>query len=290
LSLLIFVSPLFAQTPSDLGIVKMPKPKLPAEAKETGLGGRVTVIVEVDQAGNVTAVKEASGPDWVCPFVTRPDVLALRDAARAAALKVKFSPEVVVAGDSSIEVFFDFPKTEIEEKKAKGQNYSASPPDQAPPQTAGNPSKDIVKGDPAPAVEKAPAADYVGPVTPPEGKKYGTWGDPGKKDENRYTIVGEAVGKLAAGSISGGILNGKAKLLPKPQYPRAAKAVRASGAVSIQVLIDEEGKVFSAVPVAGHPLLRSAARLAACQAEFSPTRLSGNLVKVNGVIVYNFVF
>ena len=96
--LLILASPLIAQTPSELGILKMPKPKFPAEAKATGLGGRVTVVVEVDQDGNVTAVKEALGPDWVCPSVNRPDVLALRDAAETAALRVKFAPEAVVAG------------------------------------------------------------------------------------------------------------------------------------------------------------------------------------------------
>ena len=43
--------------------------------------------------------------------------------------------------------------------------------------------------------------------------------------------------------VSGGVLNGKATSLPKPPYPAAARAVRASGAVSVQVLIDESGRV-----------------------------------------------
>jgi protein TonB len=89
--------------------------------------------------------------------------------------------------------------------------------------------------------------------------------------------------------ISGGVLNGKAISLPKPPYPPAAKAVRAGGSVSVQVLIDENGSVVSASAVSGHPLLRSAAVAAARGARFSPTKLSGQPVKVSGVITYNFV-
>jgi periplasmic protein TonB len=89
--------------------------------------------------------------------------------------------------------------------------------------------------------------------------------------------------------ISGGVLNGKATSLPKPPYPPAARAVRASGPVSVQVLIDESGNVVSASAVSGHPLLRAAAVQAARSARFSPTQLSGQPVKVSGVITYNFV-
>jgi TonB family protein len=89
--------------------------------------------------------------------------------------------------------------------------------------------------------------------------------------------------------ISGGVLNGKAIELPQPPYPPAARAVRASGAVTVQVLIDEHGNVVSANAVSGHPLLRSAAVQAARSARFSPTLLGGQPVKVSGVINYNFV-
>jgi protein TonB len=90
-------------------------------------------------------------------------------------------------------------------------------------------------------------------------------------------------------TISGGVLNGKAVSLPKPAYPPAARAVRASGAVQVQVLIDEEGHVVSATPAGGNPLLVPAAVAAARQARFSPTMLSGQPVKVSGIITYNFV-
>ena len=95
--------------------------------------------------------------------------------------------------------------------------------------------------------------------------------------------------KPAPKTISGGVVNGKATSLPKPPYPPAARAVHASGAVSVQVLIDESGRVVSASAVSGHPLLRQAAVSAAQQARFSPTVLSGQAVKVSGIITYNFV-
>ncbi|MFN0138840.1 MAG: TonB family protein [Pyrinomonadaceae bacterium] len=99
----------------------------------------------------------------------------------------------------------------------------------------------------------------------------------------------KATPKPAPKTVSGGVLNGKATSLPKPSYPPAARAVRASGAVSVQVLISESGSVISANAVSGHPLLRAAAEGAARGARFSPTLLSGQPVKVSGVITYNFV-
>ncbi len=89
--------------------------------------------------------------------------------------------------------------------------------------------------------------------------------------------------------ISGGILNGKAISLPKPEYPAIARAAEASGAVHVQITVDEAGEVISARAVSGHPLLQAAAVAAAQQAKFAPTKLSGQPVKITGVIVYNFV-
>jgi protein TonB len=89
--------------------------------------------------------------------------------------------------------------------------------------------------------------------------------------------------------ISGGVLNGKAISLPKPAYPAIARAAHASGTVVVQVVIDENGSVISAHAVSGHPLLTAVAVAAARSARFSPTKLSGQPVKVTGVITYNFV-
>jgi TonB family protein len=90
-------------------------------------------------------------------------------------------------------------------------------------------------------------------------------------------------------TISGGVLNGKAISKPQPAYPPVAKAVHASGTVTVQVTVDESGNVVAASAVSGHPLLQQAAVAAARLAKFSPTLLSGKPVKVTGVLTYNFV-
>ena len=89
--------------------------------------------------------------------------------------------------------------------------------------------------------------------------------------------------------ISGGVLNGKAIHLVQPTYPAMARTAHVSGQVSVQVLIDENGNVVSAHASSGHPLLQPAAVAAARASKFTPTKLSGQPVKVNGVIIYNFV-
>ena len=88
--------------------------------------------------------------------------------------------------------------------------------------------------------------------------------------------------------ISGGVLNGKAVHLVQPPYPPIARSAHACGAVNVQITIDENGNVLSARPVSGHPLLQAAAGAAARGSKFTPTKLSGQPVKVSGIIVYNF--
>ena len=243
-SLMVLATSAFAQT--ERQILVTPNAEHPQAAKDSGLGGRVTVYVTVDPSGNVVSVGDVTGPDSVCSSVTRSDVVALRESARAAASDAKF---VAVSGEllSQLPLNFDFPSN-------KSDQVNSGAPNSHPAEYTG------------PVIAVAPANDAVA--------------KPDELPSSRFSTPR---------SIQGGVLNGKATSLPKPAYPPAARAVRASGAVSVQVLIDEEGQIFSAAPVSGHPLLRMAARSAACGAAFSPTTLSGQPVKVFGVITYNFV-
>jgi len=88
--------------------------------------------------------------------------------------------------------------------------------------------------------------------------------------------------------VSGGVLNGVAISLPPPGYPEAARRLRTSGVVSVEVVVDETGKVISAVATSGPAILRDVAVQAALRARFSPTKLSGQPVKVSGLINYKF--
>jgi protein TonB len=90
-------------------------------------------------------------------------------------------------------------------------------------------------------------------------------------------------------NVSKEVLQGKAISLPRPNYPPMARQIRLQGQVTVQVLIDESGKVISAKAVTGHPLFIAETIRAAQQARFSPTMLGGQAVKVSGVITYNFV-
>ncbi len=85
------------------------------------------------------------------------------------------------------------------------------------------------------------------------------------------------------------VINSEAISLPKPIYPPLAIQTGTQGSVSVQVLIDEYGKVISAKTLSGHPLLSHEAVKAAYRARFSPTMLGDQPVKVSGVITYNFV-
>lgn len=88
--------------------------------------------------------------------------------------------------------------------------------------------------------------------------------------------------------VSGGVLNGRAVSLPAPNYPEFARRMRTTGQVEVEVVVDENGKVISARALSGPPGLRDVAVQAALRARFSPTKLSGQPVKISGLINYNF--
>ena len=108
----------------------------------------------------------------------------------------------------------------------------------------------------------------------------------------KVTEVGENPDKPAgtgiAKPIEGGVLNSKALDLPKPTYSEEAKRLKVSGTVTVRVVVDENGKVVSALAIDGPAPLRQAAEDAARKAVFNPTTQDGITVKVSGVITYKF--
>lgn len=96
------------------------------------------------------------------------------------------------------------------------------------------------------------------------------------------------VAKASLRPVSGGVLNGKAIEMPKPVYPDTARRAKMTGVVTVEVVIDVSGKVIGARAVSGPDMLRDAAERAARQAKFTPALLSGQPVRVSGVISYNF--
>lgn len=90
-------------------------------------------------------------------------------------------------------------------------------------------------------------------------------------------------------TASNGVLNGKAIEKPQPSYPQAAKAAHISGTVVVKIVVDETGKVIKANTLCGPQELAGASEEAARKARFTPTLLSGQPVKVSGIITYSYV-
>ena len=88
--------------------------------------------------------------------------------------------------------------------------------------------------------------------------------------------------------VEAGVLNAKAVSLPKPVYSEEAKRLKASGRITVRVVVDENGKVISALALNGPAVLREAAEAAARQAIFSPTTQDGITVKITGTLTYDF--
>jgi TonB family protein len=109
--------------------------------------------------------------------------------------------------------------------------------------------------------------------------------DPQKPQTQPETTSGQT--EVVAPS-EGGILNSKASQLPAAKYPDEAKKTHAFGQVQVQVLVDETGKVVSAVAMFGPESLRQAAVDAAKLARFKPTIVDGVAVKVSGILTYDF--
>jgi TonB family protein len=205
-----------AQVSKEPTLISAPKPVYPREAKDAGIGGRITVRVTVSESGEVLSIDDATGPTQLCNgSKDDPRLIALRNSVVDAIKHAKFSPAMKegkpVKMTFWVNRFFD----PVEER----------------------------------------------PLPLPPGER---------------TII-----KIQT-------VTGKARSLPKPDYPSAARASRASGAVTVRVLIDEPGDVFTAEAISGHPLLRSAAVTVACKAKFSPTEIDGKAVRVSGLITYVF--
>jgi TonB family protein len=102
--------------------------------------------------------------------------------------------------------------------------------------------------------------------------------------------LGESPQPGKADIVEDVVLNGRAIYLPKPPYNEAARRARAWGTVVIKVTVDELGRVIEAADMCGgNPLLVNPSLQSARGARFTPTKLSGQPVKVSGVITYRFV-
>lgn len=75
---------------------------------------------------------------------------------------------------------------------------------------------------------------------------------------------------------------------PAPAYPAAASAARVEGQVTVQAVVNPEGKVVSARAVSGPPMLRDAAKEAVQRWRYSPLLDNGKPIAVTTVAILDF--
>jgi TonB family protein len=88
--------------------------------------------------------------------------------------------------------------------------------------------------------------------------------------------------------VNVGALNSLAVRLAMPVYTANDRLRNIQGLVTVQVTIDEQGKVISAKATVGHQSLRLKSEEAARNSKFKPIIVGNRAVKVSGFINYNF--
>jgi len=113
--------------------------------------------------------------------------------------------------------------------------------------------------------------------------KFGPFADgaPVKKSGTLiYNFVPERI------CIDAGVVNKKAKNLPKPELNPDLK-INEETIVKVRVVIDETGKVILAKAFSGKPIFYLFAEEAARKAEFYPTNDVGR-IRIKGLLIYKF--
>lgn len=88
--------------------------------------------------------------------------------------------------------------------------------------------------------------------------------------------------------VNRGALNDLAVRLAVPFYPQIERQKNIFGLVTVQIMLDEEGKVLSAKALDGPRSLRPFAEQAAEKSKFKPALINEKPSRVTGFITYNF--
>lgn len=108
------------------------------------------------------------------------------------------------------------------------------------------------------------------------------------KEIDEYNVEFRSLVTPAKGTINGGVLNGKACLI-EPEFPKDAQAKDLDGKVLVEVLVNEYGKVVKAKAIKGNSIFYKVAEKAAIKSRIKHFFLGGESVRVNGILLYDFV-
>ena len=90
------------------------------------------------------------------------------------------------------------------------------------------------------------------------------------------------------GPIISGVLNVKVLNELSPAYPQKALDRKIQGKVEVQILVNEDGEVIFANPLAGPEELWAESVKTSVSARFTPMTLAGKPVKITGRIIFDF--
>lgn len=113
-------------------------------------------------------------------------------------------------------------------------------------------------------------------------------GEKEKTDEKSESTTAAAEPAGDGSPLEVGSLIGYATRQAQPVYPAAARTMRASGTVKVEVMVDEAGDVSEVQKASGHSLLQGAARDAIRKWKFKPFVRDGQPVKATGFVTFNF--
>jgi TonB family protein len=113
----------------------IPKIEYPERAKQAGISGSVTIRARIALDGKVVSAQFASGPGIICPSVTLPAVVELRESALRAVRAAKFSIDTVKIDPNAVDVpailYVDFPELKtngLKESKDLDNDYGTANP------------------------------------------------------------------------------------------------------------------------------------------------------------------
>lgn len=107
------------------------------------------------------------------------------------------------------------------------------------------------------------------------------------KEEAAKTAAARAAARPAVFE-AGTLTVNNAEKMAVPVYTPSALKANIEGRVSVEVEIDETGRVTKADAVSGHQMLRASAEDAARKSKFKPFNWDGTPIRAKGVIIYNF--
>jgi len=203
-------------------------------------------------------------------------------ANTAASTNPPVAPETVAAKTNEIS-FNPVPNTAITEPKAKPVKESKQP-EQKINETLVSKNNEPIKEDPKPASKetKEESKETAKPsrIRVIENKTAET------KPENKTEKTENTVADNSPMKV--GSLLEYATKQAKPVYPPAARTVRQTGVVKVEVVIDESGEVAEVQNSSGPSMLQSAAKDAIRKWKFKPFMRDGQPVKATGFVSFNF--